>query len=324
MWTWRCGIVLVAIVGLLGSGCGQGHAIGEPARSPAVTSVTVAAGVASPAATATPLPASPIPQTAEATPPPTTGPIRTAEEAAGRALALARAQPQNTVQQVIHVGPMTLGDAWAAEGYEPGPDHEDPSQVVWWVDLAGTFPIPSCPAPPPGTASAGCGTSSAAVVVLAASDGHVATGFLGSGRFSVAPTPASLPLSPPAALSTIAQAIDAGFGYLRSEGSTQGRLVSLRLLTVQQWRTEQGQTGTQSTVPLDPNAPIWELEFRDAGFTPPCSIPGGCHIDDVFFAFDAASGFSIGWWSPAPLSPSGTPSMPTSPAATPIALVDLP
>ena len=251
-----------------------------------------------------------------------TGPIRTADEAAARALAFERLDPwADPNVAVSHVAWMTLGEAWTRASWLPQPPPGDPSDIIWWVDFSGTFPIPSCPAPPPGTPSTGCGSSSAAVSILAASGGHVIHGFLGAADRPLATSAISLQIPPGARLQTPQDAIDDGFQTVPGKDGILPALVSLRLMTYRQWLDEREASGNGFVSHLDANTPVWQVEFTDADFTPPCSILGGCHIEHIFVALNAMDGNSLGYWGPGPPSPSypsGTPApaTPTSASAT--------
>ena len=237
-----------------------------------------------------------------------TGPVRTADEAAARALWFERLDPwADPDVAVSHVAWMTLGEAWARASHLPQPPPGDPNDVVWWVDFSGAFPIPSCPAPPPGTPSTGCGSSPGAVSILAASDGHMIHGFLGAADRPLDPTAISLQIPSDARLKTPGAAIDAGIQTVPGKDGNPPTLDSLRLTTYRQWLDEQDATRNSQVGSIDANTPVWQVEFSDADFMPPCSIPGGCHIEHVFVAFTPISTL---WWSPGPPSPSYPPSTP--------------
>ena len=249
-----------------------------------------------------------------------TGPVRTADEAAARALAAERSSLYSSQDvRVTHVEWMTLGESWNATGEFPGPGHGDASAVVWWIDLTGTFYTPSCPAPPPGTPYYPCGTSQTAYVILAASDGHVFEEGLGGRRFPASQMAISHQIPADARLQTPGDAIDAGFQAVPGKAGNPPTLDSLRLMTYRQWLDEQDATRYSQVVNIDGSTPIWQVEFSNADFTPPCSIPGGCHIEHVFVALSAMDGISLGYWSPGPPSPSyppGTP-IPATPSSSP-------
>ncbi len=264
--------------------------------------------------------ATPTPVVTSTTPVSSSGPIRTADEAAARALAADSvgiyASENVTVK---HVEWMTLGDAWAAIGEDPESVPTDSSTVVWWVDLSGTFHIWSCPAPPPGTPNTGCGTLSAAEVILSASDGQVFQEDLGERRFPATPTAISHQIPSDARLRSPGDAIDDGFQSVPGKDGNPPTLESLRLMTYRQWIAEQEANGTPQVIRFEANTPIWQVEFSDADFAPPCSIPGGCHIEHVFVALNTIDGNSLGYWGPGPPSPTyppGTP-IPATPSSSP-------
>ncbi len=221
---------------------------------------------------------------------------------------------------------MTLGDAWAAIGEDPESVPTDSSTVVWWVDLSGTFHIWSCPAPPPGTPNTGCGTLSAAEVILSASDGRVFQEDLGERRFPATPTTISHQIPSNARLQTPGDAIDDGFQSVPGKDGNPPTLESLRLMTYQQWLDEPYSSGSSLAKHVNAATPIWQVEFSDADFTPPCSIPGGCHIEHVFVALNTIDGNSLGYWGPGPPSPTyppGTPA-PATPSAAATVIQDGP
>ncbi len=314
----------VAVLIIMIAGCGQGTPTRENELSRAgagisSTSTSIATGTTNSSTPATPTVTSST----------STGPVRTPDEAAARALAVERASPWDKEDVAVkHVEWMTLGEAWAAEGEAPVPGHDDPGTVVWWVELSGTFHIPRCPAPPPGTPNTGCGTTPAAVVVLAASDGHAELSFLSSGNVQPTPTLArQIPAN--ARLKTPEGAIDDGFQTIPGKDGNPPTLDSLRLMTYRQWLDEQtwlndGKgSGNSLANRIDANTPIWQVEFSDADFTPPCSIPGGCHIEHVFVALNAIDGNSLGYWGPGPPSPTYPPATPApaTPLSTPSAII---
>ncbi len=252
-----------------------------------------------------------------------TGPIRTADEAAARALWFEHLDPwADPDVAVSHVAWMTLGEAWTRANWLPQPPPGDPSDIVWWIDFSGTFPTPSCPAPPPGTPSTGCGPSSAAVSILAASDGHVIHGFLGAAERPVAASALSLQIPSNARLQTPGAAIDAGIQTVPGKDGKPASIKSFRLLTLKQLMARPEALNLSPDPRVGPNDPVWEFEFTDATFSPPCLRLGDCSFDHVFTALDAITGDDLGWWSPGPttpVNPDGTPSAATpssSPAVT--------
>lgn len=308
----------VALLIIMIAACGQGtppteNELSRTGAGISSTPTSIAAGTTNSLAPATPT----------VTSSPSSGPLRTPDEAAARALAVEQANPWDKENVAVkHVEWMTLGEAWAANREVPVPGHDDPATVVWWIELSGTFHIPRCPALPPGTPNTGCGTTSAAVVVLRVSDGYVELSFLSSRN--VQPTlPLARQIPANARLKTPGEAIDDGFQTIPGKEGNPPTLDSLRLMTYRQWLDEQAASGVRPSNAVDPNTAVWEVEFADAGFTPPCLILGGCHIDHVFVALNANDGNSLGYWGPGPPSPTYPPATPApaTPLSTPSAII---
>ncbi|HUZ02869.1 MAG TPA: hypothetical protein VMU89_21215 [Thermomicrobiaceae bacterium] len=305
MHLWQRTLASVGLLVIVGAGCGHATPVierGPPTR--AATAATPPTGATSAAGTAV------------TTSAPTGTPVSTPQAAAARALEVERSDPWADHPRVIHVEALTLGEAWAAVSHLPQPPPGDPSLPVWWVDFSGTFRIPSCPAPPAGTPSTGCGTSTSAVLILAANDGHAIDGFIGARDIAATPAPDSLSLPSQARLKTASEATAAGVHAVPGKDGKPPTLVNLRLLPYGEWHAEEAARGAQPPA-RDVSTPVWELEFVNASRFVPCNPPpGGCQLDRVFIAFDALTGELLDVWGSGSQPPSPSPSPTRRPTPT--------
>jgi hypothetical protein len=210
--------------------------------------------------------------------------------------------------RVEQLAPAEVEVAWQAYSGKPG-GGLDPAagggatDRVWWIQATGeTLQLPV-----PCRAGSTCAPARdhEAIMLFWTEQPVGMTTTLGARRTPLLPASARL--------ATWQDAIDAARRWVPGMNGTQAAIAGLRLLTAAQEQAIEVAQGHRSYGLPSSETPLWVVELDNADFQPPGTVPGGRSYSRIVVIFDALTGASLGYRSPAPAASQPATSSPATP-----------